>query len=62
VTNGDGQDAAVYHIEKKPKLLNTVKLKLKHSSKTKGSASASVPILALATCFRMLTDIWQMVN
>jgi hypothetical protein len=49
VTNGVGQDAAVHHIEKKPKLLNTVKLKLKHSNKTKGSAAASVPILALAT-------------
>ena len=27
VMNGDGQDAAVHHIEKKPNLLNTVKLR-----------------------------------
>jgi len=26
VMNDDGQDAAVHHIEKKPNLLNTVKL------------------------------------
>jgi hypothetical protein len=40
VMNDDGQDAAVHHIEKKPNLLNRVKLKLKHASKTKCSAEA----------------------
>jgi hypothetical protein len=49
VKNGDGQDAAVHNIEKKPKILNTVKLKPKHSSETKGIAAAPVPILALGT-------------
>jgi hypothetical protein len=45
--NDDSQDAAVHHIEKKPNLLNRVKLKLKHRSKTTGSAAASVQILGL---------------
>ena len=50
--NGDGQDAAVHHIEKKPNLLNTVKLKLKQRSKTKGSAETEFEFLDLVHMLR----------
>jgi hypothetical protein len=40
VMNDDGWDTAVHHTEKKPNLLNRVKLRLKRGSKTKGSAEA----------------------
>jgi hypothetical protein len=38
VVNDNCQDAAEHHMVQKPNLLNRVKLKLKHRSKTKGSA------------------------
>jgi hypothetical protein len=49
--NVDGQDAAVHHIEKKPNLLNRLKLLLKQRSKTKAVLKCKFEFLDLVCMF-----------